>query len=65
MTSKRIMEIIKSTLTQLEGNATKCLEQKDAEHAKMYMEYATGVRMVLDNIEYAEDDKNDRQFNGE
>lgn len=54
MTSKKMMEIIKSTLAQLEENATKSLEKKDAEHAKMYMEHATGVRMVLDNIEYAE-----------
>lgn len=54
MTSKKMLGIIKSTLAQLEDNATKCLEEKDAEHAKMYMEYATGVRMVLDNIEYAE-----------
>lgn len=54
MTSKKMLGIVKSTLEQLEENATKCLEQKDTEHAKMYMEYATGVRMVLDNIKYAE-----------
>ena len=54
MTSKKMLGILKSTLKQLEENATKCLEQKDAEQAKMYMEHSTGVRMVLYNIEYAE-----------
>lgn len=35
---------------QLENNAETCLMEHDAEHAQMYLDYATGVRMVLDNI---------------
>lgn len=54
MNSEKMIAIIKSTLAQLEDNAGKCIEKVDVENAKMYMYYATGVRMVLDNIEYAE-----------
>lgn len=50
MKSKDIIKIINSTLEQLESNAETCLMEHDAEHAQMYLDYATGVRMVLDNI---------------
>lgn len=50
MKSKDIIKIINSTLKQLENNAENCLIEHDAEHAQMYLDYATGVRMVLDNI---------------
>ncbi len=51
MRAKRMFAIVKETLEQLEGNASRCLERKDAKHAQMYMDYATGVRMVIDSIE--------------
>jgi len=54
MKSKEIMKIINETLEQLEKNTTKCLENNDGEHAKLYMNYATGVRMILDNIELSQ-----------
>ena len=50
MKSKEIIKVINSTLEQLENNAETCLIEHDAEHARMYLDYATGVRMVLDNI---------------
>jgi len=54
MKAKDVIKIVNETLEQLEKNATISLEAKDAEHAKMYLDYATGVRMVLDNIETAQ-----------
>ena len=50
MKSKDIIKIINETLGQLENNAETCLIEHDAEHAQMYLDYATGVRMILDNI---------------
>lgn len=44
MKSKDMFKIIKETLERLENNAQKCLEEKDIEHAKEYMDYADGVR---------------------
>jgi len=52
MNAKRMYAIIKETLEQLEYNAGKCLEEGEGEHAKMYMGYAVGVRMVIDSIEF-------------
>ena len=50
MRAKKMFAIVKETLDRLEENAAKCLEEKNGEHAQMYLNYANGVRMVIDNI---------------
>ncbi|QST02539.1 hypothetical protein IMZ31_24120 (plasmid) [Pontibacillus sp. ALD_SL1] len=52
MRAKEVVKVVSDTLEQLEKNATNCLEKNDKENAQMYLNYAEGVRMVLDNIEY-------------
>jgi len=51
MESKDLMKIINDTLEQLEKKAGDCLEKNDVKNAQMFLDYALGIRMVLDNIE--------------
>jgi len=51
MKNKDVIKIINETLEILEKNVEMCINENKIKEAQQYIDYTTGVRMVLDNIE--------------
>ncbi|MBM7598128.1 Na+/phosphate symporter [Virgibacillus halotolerans] len=52
MEIENVLKVVDDTIEQMNKNAMDCLQERDRKNAKKYMQYADGIRMVKDNIEF-------------